>query len=402
MRRFTFPRIPHYTSSLTEPGRRIDARLAPIAAGVLALILYGSLYPFHFHSSLPFSSLVSLLLATVNEPLDRGDLISNILLYLPFGFFTALTFRRASPAARVIVVTLAASMLALSLEFTQYYDYSRSPSLADAFGNTLGTLAGAIAAVSLRRDPSFPMLLLLAWTGDRLLPFVPSFYIHKYAAALKPLFLAPRLHPLEVYSHFALWLAAAALLEALAGIERSRRMIALLLAFVLAARVVLDGAVLSASEVTGGILAALAWITVSPRLPKRTALLAVIFTAFVILEALRPFHFLPTPRAFTWAPFVGFMAGPRESGSRVFLEKTYIYGSLLWLLARVGLSYAATAISAATLVLCLRLIQVYLAGRSAESGDAVMVLILAGVMTLLPPPAHPPPYPPSPAETVPR
>lgn len=388
---------------MTQPRRLIDPRLAIVAAGVLALILYGSLYPFQFHSSVPFSSLLHLFQATALEHLQRGDLISNILLYLPLGFFTARAIRRGSPALRVIVVTLFASVLAVSIELTQYFDAARGPSLIDAFGNTIGALLGAVAGASLRHV-SFAMLLLAAWIGDRLLPFVPSFDLHKYAAALKPLFVAPQFDALSAFTYLAFWLAAAALIEAIAGIEHSRRIIVVLLTFILAARVIIEGTALSASEVAGAALAVLMWITILSRLSWRIPAVAALFVVFISLEALRPFHFLPAPRSFTWVPFIGFMEGPREGGSRVFLQKTYMYGALVWLLARGGCSYALTAASAATLVFCLRLIQVYLPGRSAESGDAVMVLILAGVMALLEPqhPARPAPCPPSPASAIPQ
>ena len=368
---------------------RTNARYATLVAGVLALIIYGSLYPFQFHASLPFADLLDLFLHPGPEHLGRGDLISNVLLYLPLGFFAVRAFRRGSPAARVIVVAILAAMLAVSVELTQFYDDGRNASLADASANSMGALIGAIASVQFRGDLQFAWLLLLAWIGDRLLPFLPSLHLH----------FIPQIQPFEVFRQFALWLAAAALLEALVGIERSRSVIAMLLAFVLAARLVIEGTGLSASELAGGILAALAWIFVFSRL--RVTVVTALFVIFVILEALRPFHFLAAPRAFHWVPFIGFIAGSREGASRVFLEKTFIYGTLVWLLARAGCSYLLATISAATLVLSLRLTQVYLPGRSAEIGDAVMVVILAAVMALLHP-SRLEPYPPSPAAATPR
>jgi len=368
---------------------RTDARDATIAAGVLALIVYGSLYPFQFHASLPFARLLELFLHPGPEHLGRGDLISNILLYLPLGFFAVRTFQRGSAAGRVIVVTILAAMLAISIELTQFYDDGRTASVADASANSAGALIGAIAGVQFGGNLQFAALLLLAWIGDRLLPFVPTLHAHFTA----------QIEPFEVFRQFALWLAAATLLDGLIGIKRSRSFIAMLLAFVLAARLMIEGAGLSGSELTGGVLAVLAWIAVFSRLPVTAV--TVLFVIFVIFEALRPFHFLPTPRAFHWAPFIGFIEGSREGASRVFLEKTYIYGTLVWLLARAGCSYLVTTISAASLVLGLRLIQVYLPGRSAEISDAVMVVILAGVMALLHP-SRLEPYPPSPATPAPR
>jgi hypothetical protein len=55
---------------------------------------------------------------------------------------------------------------------------------------------------------------------------------------------------------------------------------------------------------------------------------------------------------------------------------------MLWLLARAGLSVGLAAIGV-PLVLSLRLMQVYLPGRSDEITDAILVLLLAGTMKLV-------------------
>ncbi len=377
------------------------------------MILYGSLYPFHFHGGVTAHQVFSEFFALRPEHLERGDVVSNILLYLPLGLFAVLALPGRSPVARVLAITLAGSALAVSIELTQSFDYGRNTSIVDAMMNALGTLIGALAGVILHRDLAvlrrinwhpFAILMLFTWIGNRLLPDSPSFDVHRYSEVLKSLLAAPPLHPLDVYKQFALWLAAAAMLDALLGTERSRFGILALLAVVFAARVALGSTVLLASEVTGGILAAILWIVSFSRLRSRTIAIAVLFVIFVALEALRPFHFASTPRNFTWTPFLGFIDGPRGSAVRSFLEKAYIYGALVWLLARAGCSYLVTAISAFALVFSLRLIQVYIPGRSAEIADALMVLILVVVMWLIEPRYRAPhaPYPPGTAAPIPR
>jgi len=183
--------------------------------------------------------------------------------------------------------------------------------------------------------------------------------------------------------YFALWLAAAALLEALLGVKRSRPALLVGVWFVMVARIVITDTTLDPSEVAGAALATITWIAVLSRLRRRVAMVCAIFVTFVTVDALRPFHFSTPPREFGWVPFNSFMEGPRESGSRTFLEKTFIYGALVWLLNRAGMSPVIGAASAFVLVLGLRLVQIYLPGRSAEITDAVMVLILAGIIGFL-------------------
>jgi len=59
---------------------------------VVIVIIYGSLYPFAFQSR-PGSPLGTLA-ATYGARDSRADILANILLYLPFGFFAMQVLRR--------------------------------------------------------------------------------------------------------------------------------------------------------------------------------------------------------------------------------------------------------------------------------------------------------------------
>lgn len=360
----------------------LDRRSAAITLGILALIIYGSLYPFDFHPA-AFAPALSRFWMVVRAHLNRGDVLSNILLYLPLGFFAARIWPARPVASRVAVITAIASMAAVAIELVQIFDDGRSPSIVDATANGLGALLGSVAGARLRVKISLPMLLLAAWFSSRLIPFFPFIHFHRHGLAIHPLFFSPTLTLFDLFRFFALWLAAGALLEGLFGAAWSRIALVTSIALVLTARVVISSAELLAAEAIGAGLAGLVWIGILSRLRRRAAITCAIFCGFVVLDALRPFHFLASPHRFGWIPFVSFMDGPRESGSRVFLEKTFIYGSLVWLLRRAGFRLAIAVAGAFAAVFCLRLAQTYLPGRSAEMTDPAMVLILAGLFALL-------------------
>jgi len=61
----------------------------------------------------------------------------------------------------------------------------------------------------------------------------------------------------------------------------------------------------------------------------------------------------------------------------------FTYGALVWLIARTGIPWTVAVSASTGLVLCLRLMQVFLPGRSAEITDPIMVLLVAGVMKSL-------------------
>jgi VanZ family protein len=74
------------------------------------------------------------------------------------------------------------------------------------------------------------------------------------------------------------------------------------------------------------------------------------------------------------------MRGSIEVNVRSFFEKVFTYGTLTWLIARSGCRLSIAAGMSCVLVLCLRVSQVFLPGRSAEITDPIMLLIVAGVM----------------------
>lgn len=80
-----------------------------------------------------------------------GDVIGNILLFLPLGWCLghARSFRSQHSLRRI---TLAAFALSLSVEFFQVFSHNRSPAMTDVCTNTAGAVIGALLAARRRRD----------------------------------------------------------------------------------------------------------------------------------------------------------------------------------------------------------------------------------------------------------
>jgi VanZ family protein len=381
---------------MADAQRFFRPKPALITAVVVAVIVYGSLYPFMFraHGHSGLSDAIAALLATWTRPTSRGDIISNVLLYVPLGLFAVNALARLPRALRVGLVTALGLCICTAVELIQFYEAARNSTMSDVYCNTMGTFLGAIAGVVLHRGVKlpfvgqvawqpFPVLLLAAWGGYRLYPYVPTIDLHKYWDALKPLVFSPTLSAVDLYRHTATWLVPAVLLEALFGAHRRRLLFTLLVPAVLFARVLIIGTILSPAEVAGAALALLLWLAVLSHLPVRTGIVALMFIGAVVIQSLAPFHFESSARAFGWVPFLSFMRGSMETNILSMFEKVFTYGSLLWLLTRAGLSLGVATAASAALVFALRYAQVYLPGRSAEITDFVMVLVLALVMKLL-------------------
>lgn len=381
---------------MRSPPRATDGRFAVLTLLVIAVIVYGSLYPFDFSRSWVPDDKIGALLATWNRVTSRGDIISNILLYVPLGLFAALTFGPLPAAVRIVLATLAGCALSVGVEIVQFYGIGRNSAMIDVYTNTGGAFLGAVAAAAigpglalfgLRRagEQPFVALLIVAWLGYRLFPYVPVIDLHKYWDALKPLVVSPTLSPLDLVRHAGVWLVLALLVEALLGERRRRLHFTLLIAGVLAARVAIKGVLLSPAEVAGAALAWLIWVAALSHMRVRTAVVALAWAGVVAVQSLEPFQFAAPARPFGWIPFYSLMHGSMEVAIRAFLEKTFTYGALLWLLNAAGVRLGLATALAAGYVLALRMAQVYLPGRSAEITDAVMVVCAALVMWLVAP-----------------
>jgi len=76
------------------------------------------------------------------------DVIGNIALFAPFGFFLKRSLPALSPKRIVIVVLVTAATLSTSVEFFQVYCHNRNPSTTDIFDNVLGAALGSWLATS--------------------------------------------------------------------------------------------------------------------------------------------------------------------------------------------------------------------------------------------------------------
>jgi hypothetical protein len=198
------------------------------------------------------------------------------------------------------------------------------------------------------------------------------------------LFSGQKLSGLDLYFQFAAWLAVALLLEDLFGVAKSRVPVLVLFTGVTCGRMLVVGIELSAEEILGGILAALTWIA-APSLSARvrTIVVTIGFVGAVVLRGLEPFQMSSTSQRFEWIPFFSLMEGSIDSDILAFFAKAFTYGVLTWLFIRAGWRWGIATTAGAVLVLTLSVCQIYLAGRSAEITDAIILLLASGTMMLM-------------------
>ena len=108
---------------------------------VLSATLVGSTIPGGRVNLIPGVSILAL-----NQD-DKSDavenVVGNILLFLPLGFFGVLVVRR-----RLVEVTGAACALSVCIETTQWFLGDRWTDIDDVLLNTVGAFVGAVAALA--------------------------------------------------------------------------------------------------------------------------------------------------------------------------------------------------------------------------------------------------------------
>jgi glycopeptide antibiotics resistance protein len=77
----------------------------------------------------------------VSAPAELGDMMSNVLFYVPYGFLGVLNIGKKQNAIRV--ATGSAMALSLATEFTQVFSAHRFPSMTDVACNVIGAFVGA-------------------------------------------------------------------------------------------------------------------------------------------------------------------------------------------------------------------------------------------------------------------
>jgi VanZ family protein len=367
---------------------------------VIALIVYGSLYPWEFHSSPLAANALWVLLHSWPKSIDRFlvfDIALNVSIYIPVGLFGLLALRQNVRTVFAVTMTvLFALALSSGIEMAQLFDDGRDCTASDVICNVSGAVFGvalgflyqnwlrrflARAETSKFLHPSGAVLLFYTWLAYQAFPLFPALSRTRLAEKFRDLFAQLSVSPLETFTYFVEWLVVAQLLESVLGAERTRRLFPLLL-LVLPAKLLIVGRTVTWSELAGAVLAYICSYFLSGY-QWRTALVSGLIVSLLILRGLAPYHWSAIANPFSWIPFSGFLASDPESGMLTFFRKCFWYGSAVWLLRAVGWRLTRAAIAVALLLGTIETIQIHLPGRVAEITDPLLALILATTVALL-------------------
>ena len=362
---------------------------------IVALIVYESLYPWHFQfAEVPANPLLVLLTSwpSIWDRFALRDAAVNLLLYLPFGAAGMWALSDRLPRVTgVVVVLLGAMALSGSLEMLQVYIPGRVCSLFDVLCDTSGAAAGVALALvyqpasagrpGFAAIPASSTLLLALFTAYQMYPFFPVLSQTRLRRAVEGLFETNGFSYYEVGCCAAEWFAALVVLKIV--LDAAARMPAVRLWSALAVlclplRMVIHTRTLALHEVLGAVLGWLAWIVLPASFRLRAAVWAL--AAMIVLRQLAPFHQVSAPSALQSLPFWPSLDSERQSALVILARKAFDYGAMVWLLRANGVSWVGAGAAVAGALAVLGAAQQWLPGRTPESTDAVLALMLAFIL----------------------
>jgi VanZ family protein len=374
--------------------------LSRIFLATVCLIIYGSLYPWHFHARELTSNPAWILVHAWPSNFDAAqikDIAINILLYTPLGLFGFLSLSRTRRKAVAAAIPVAIGFaLSFSIEILQLFDAGRDGSALDVLTNTtgsgVGVLCGLLFENSLRRiqtrfspvryhQPG-ALLLLVFLAAYQLSPFFPDYSVFSLRHKLVALFAINEFSVRSCLGSLVEWLAIARVVElAIDPVWAGSAYLALWM--LVPAKILIAGRTAGCAELAGASLAYFIWHIGFRQSPQRGQILAALFTGLIIVRGLAPYQFTDAAMPFSWIPFAALFETERVAAMTIFLGKLFAYGTFVWLLRDRGwrMRYAATV--AAAILGAIEAAQMYLPGRVPEITDPLIALFLGWVFWLM-------------------
>lgn len=240
-------------------------------------VTYCAMVPFN-NWVIPQHEILPVLLYGWIDKIFVFDVIQNLLLYLPLGFFAVFSFREKAWVLGLSYAFFISLVMCGILEYLQSYNPARVPSALDIILNTLsGFWGGAMAAMfydrwliwltafglnmhrsSIRHPmPVVSLLFILFWGAYHWYPFLPTLHPGYIAQGYAPLLSTFGDLTLLNGTQFLSYTCQGVMLYALSLVAFKKRQFALILSFVimiLPFKILLIGRVLSFEAAAGTLL----------------------------------------------------------------------------------------------------------------------------------------------------
>lgn len=364
---------------------------------IASIIIYGSIFPFDF--VWPSFEQVSWWewTTSIEQRTTNGDRLSNLLIFVPLGFFGYFynPFKSKLFINRLLTVLLVCGVFAYLLQLAQFFTPRRVPTVGDVFYNVWGALFGIILGSliesffnknrELSRDwfQKYSVSAAIAFFGLLffLFPFFFQVDIDIFVQGANPIWTPPWILPIHAFVLFAYWLSLLMLLkynEWLVFTLKTQVMFIFAVFFlkIISAHNYID---------LNWIIAACCALIIVNKVPGK--LLAPIclggLSIALILSAILPWKVKMIFGDFNYIPLNSYLNGSLWLNTRLFLEKIFLYGSLLFFAKAIFGNWKLSMFFSLGLVLMVELLQLFISLGQADITEVLIVLVLAYIFQQL-------------------
>lgn len=375
--------------------------MALLAAAYAAALVYGSIFPLQGWRPPTGADLHAWLHPWAD--LSFSDLVTNAVIYVPFGVLLGLALIRRGPIARVGVALTAAALLSGGVEAAQLALPYRVSSPLDWGLNVAGAAVGAAFAPALtlahwpigrhrmRTLTPVQRLALAAtafWVAGEWHPFVPSINPLAVWQSIKPLWLAwqqpalPDVWPLAADAAEPL-VVALLLQTASHGHLRNRLPLYGVLPGVLFVKVLIVSRSIDGGDLLGMLVGTLTLAALGyGRVPRTAAITGIaVFVLVLMLRTVSP-DWAAAPGAFNWIPLRAHLQNPLVGIGAILESGWYALGMVALLASSAGrhtLAVAAGGVLAVLYAAILEWLQRWQVNRVPDITELLFIALFVGL-----------------------
>ena len=369
---------------------------------VVAIIVYGSTFPFSFAMPEWNTQNWANWLTTVEQRTTNGDLLSNLLTFIPLGYFAYyyLKARISSKFINAIIVLSGGFLFAFLLQVVQFFIPSRVPTVGDALFDLWGIILGVALAMlaewginqNLRLKEHWqqafmaPLLLIILWCLYQLFPFFPEFSFANISKSLSSLSASPfAVWHLFIF-HLMMWWCFFVLVSQNPWFKLTLwRAFSFILGLLLAKLIIAHNPI-EWHFVLGSVIGFILADKVTPMISltqnestnnKSIKILCSSFVLVFVFTSIYPWFIKMFTSEFNLWPFNAYLKGSLWVNTRTFLEKLFVYGAAFYFLKLMFSEKIKAFLIGFTLIGVIEIMQLFVSFGRADITDLVMFGLIA-------------------------
>ena len=369
---------------------------------VVAIIIYGSTFPFSFAMPEWDGHNWANWLTTTEQKTTNGDMLSNLLTFIPLGYFAYhyLKTKILSKLTNALIVVSGGFLFAFVLQVIQFFIPTRVPTVGDALFDLWGIVFGVALAMlvewginrnsilNARWEQAFmaPLLLICLWCMYQLFPFFPEFSSANLIESLSPLWLPPFVIWYSFIFDLMMWWCFFVLVNQNPWFKLTRMRAFYFILGLSLLKLIIAYNSIGWQFLLGAVIGFFLAVKVTPKITlsqgvngkqRSVKILCTSFIVVLVFSNFYPWFIKMFTSEFNWWPFNTYLKGSLWVNTRTFLEKLFVYGAFFYLLKLLLNDKIKAFLIGFASISLIEFMQLFLSFGRADITDLVMFFLIA-------------------------